>query len=77
MALVKPSIHTELSLLREELVRQEDAREEWLAQLAALQEELAGMRSSLGTLYSLVAPLLSLIPTEEDPPPDSTASATG
>ena len=77
MALVKPDLHTELSLLREELVRQEDAREEWLAQLAAFQEELAGMRSSLGRLYSLVLPLLSLIPTEEDPPSDSTASATG
>ena len=64
-------------MLREELVRQEDAREEWLAQLAALQEELAGVRSRLGTLYSLVVPLLSLIPKEEDPPPDSTASATG
>lgn len=45
-------LRDELSLLREELVDQGDEHEKHLAQLAAIHEELAGIRQSLGTMWA-------------------------
>ncbi len=42
-----PDLRTELSLLREELVKQGDERAEQLAQLKAIRAEIADLRTGL------------------------------
>lgn len=54
----EPNLHTELSLLREELVKQGEERtqqhEDLHNQLAAIHEELTRIGSSLGTMWAFV-----------------------